>query len=115
MSPYNLVIHALNFSDVVAKIQRALAASFGVPTPRLLSKLAFLVAADGIIPDDTVSALGLETSHKSWMSASAPLPSGYQFAASFASHNKLIAEVRDEVRRFWNSNGGEDLEVLIVS
>jgi hypothetical protein len=39
MSPYNLVIHALKFSDVVAKIQRALAASFGVPLPR----------ADGIV------------------------------------------------------------------
>jgi len=49
MSPYNLVIQALKFSDVVAKIQRALAASFGVPTPRLLSKLALLVAADGIV------------------------------------------------------------------
>jgi len=48
MSPYNLVIHALKFSDVVAKIQRVLAASFGVPTPRLLSKPAFLLAAERI-------------------------------------------------------------------
>jgi hypothetical protein len=39
MSPYDLVILALKFSDVVAKIQRALAASFGVPLPR----------ADGIV------------------------------------------------------------------
>jgi hypothetical protein len=31
MSPYKLVIHALKFGDVVAKIQRALATSFGVP------------------------------------------------------------------------------------
>jgi hypothetical protein len=42
MSPYNLVIHALKFSDLVARIQRAFAASFGVPTPRLLVKLAYL-------------------------------------------------------------------------
>ena len=34
MSPYNLVIQALKFSDVVAKIQRVLAASFGVPTTK---------------------------------------------------------------------------------
>ncbi len=60
MSPYNLVIHALNFSDVVAKIQRALAASFGVPTPRLLSKLAFLVAADGINLPLTVAVTGVQ-------------------------------------------------------
>jgi hypothetical protein len=33
MSPYKLVIHALKFSDVVAKIERALAANFGVPVP----------------------------------------------------------------------------------
>jgi hypothetical protein len=31
MSPYKLVTHALEFRDVVAKIQRALAANFGVP------------------------------------------------------------------------------------
>jgi hypothetical protein len=53
MSPYKLVIHALKFGDVVAKIQRALAASFGVPStrgvlPGLLSKLARLAAADRI-------------------------------------------------------------------
>jgi hypothetical protein len=47
-SPYNLVIHALKFSDLVARIQRAFAASFG-GTPRLLSKLAYQVAADGIV------------------------------------------------------------------
>jgi hypothetical protein len=33
MSPYKLVIHALRFGDAVAKIQRTLAASFGVPVP----------------------------------------------------------------------------------
>jgi hypothetical protein len=48
MSHYNLVIHALKFSDIIAKIQRALVASFGVPLPRLFSKLAYLTAADGI-------------------------------------------------------------------
>ncbi|PMD28027.1 hypothetical protein NA56DRAFT_653812 [Hyaloscypha hepaticicola] len=32
------VIHALKFSDIVATIQRALAASFGVPIPRLLNR-----------------------------------------------------------------------------
>jgi hypothetical protein len=33
MSPYKLVIHALKFGDVVAKIQRALVARFGVLVP----------------------------------------------------------------------------------
>jgi hypothetical protein len=31
MSPYKLVIHALKFGNAVAKIQRALTVSFGVP------------------------------------------------------------------------------------
>jgi hypothetical protein len=35
-APYKLVvINALKFIDVVAKIQRALAANFGVPIPSL--------------------------------------------------------------------------------
>jgi len=50
MSPYNLMIYALKVSDIIAKIQRALVASSGVPLPRLLSKLAYLTAADGIGP-----------------------------------------------------------------
>ena len=49
MSPYNLMVHALKVNDIIAKIQRALVASFGVPLPRLLSKLAYLTAADGIV------------------------------------------------------------------
>jgi hypothetical protein len=43
------VIHALKFSDMVARIKRALAASFGVPTPSLLVRQAYLVVADGIV------------------------------------------------------------------
>jgi hypothetical protein len=46
---HNLVIHALKFSDMVARIKRALAASFGVPTPSLLVRQAYLVVADGIV------------------------------------------------------------------
>jgi hypothetical protein len=34
MSPYILVIRGLKSSDIVAKIQRALEASFGIPLPR---------------------------------------------------------------------------------
>jgi hypothetical protein len=34
-APYKLVINALKFIDMVAKIQRALTANFGVPIPSL--------------------------------------------------------------------------------